>query len=246
MSKLVIVTTFSDEGYEKYARTFLESCEKNLDSAVDVVAYVDTVQVQSNRIQSRVLETSAPELTAFKQRNAYRDSPVFQQAAIRFSHKVYAMCHAARTIDCDMLIWLDADTEMLTSITDETFLRTMAPGHFVSYLDRTPVYTETGYLAFDMRHPHAQEFFAKMQAYYDTDSVFDLDQWHDCYVFDAVRTEMQKLGKILAHNAAPPAKKNHFNELFKGVMIHYKGDRKSMRDVIFAKEQKKLAKSKSK
>jgi len=243
MSKLIIVTTFSDEGYEKYARTFLESCEKNLDSAVDVVAYVDTVQMQSNRIQSRVLETSAPELTAFKQRNAYRDSPVFQQAAIRFSHKVYAMCHAARTIDCDMLIWLDADTEMLSPVDKMTFLSKLPPGYFVSYLDRQPVYTETGFLAFDMRNPYAQEFFARMQEYYDTDRVFDLEQWHDCFVFDAVRTTMEQQGKTRAYNVSPVVKKNHFNQLFSGVIIHYKGDAKSMRDQILKKQQKKIKKA---
>lgn len=244
MTTITIVTTFSDSGYERYARTFLQSCERMLDASIRVVAYVDTVDPGLPRIETRSLEGNAPELTQFKKRNAYRDSEEFKHAAIRFSHKVYAMCHAARTVDTDMLVWLDADTEMLTPIQADVFLSRMAPGCLVSYLDRTPVYTETGYLSFDMRHPHAQEFFARMQAYYDQDRVFELDQWHDCYVFDAVRTEMQQEGKILTHNVAPAVRKNHFNQLFKGLMIHYKGDRKTMRDVIYAKEQKKIAKRK--
>jgi hypothetical protein len=237
------VTTFSDAGYEKYARTFLQSCDKFLDATIDMVVYVDNVDPGTKRVQTRQLESCAPELTQFKQRNAYRDSTEFKYSAIRFSHKVYAMCHAARTMDCDMLVWLDADTEMLSPVTPQTFLSKLDAGYFVAYLDRMPVYTETGFLAFDMRCAHAQEFFNRMQAYYDTDAVFDLDQWHDCYVFDAVRTQMQSEGKIQGFNVAPPVRKNHFNMLFKGTMIHYKGDRKTMRDVIFAKEQKKLIKA---
>jgi hypothetical protein len=243
-----IVSTFSDEGFEHYGRYFLDSLNKHLDQSIKVFLYYDNVKFKINKSTTtkQILEDSVPELTEFKKRNHSDKSVNFMFDAVRFSHKSYCLYNAALTKDVDTLIWLDSDTELSKKITPK-YLKNFIPasGEFTSYLGRsTYSYTETGFLGFNLQHPHSKEFFERCKSYYDTDEIYNLAAYTDCHVFDTVRRQMENEGKIQNKNLSPDITKNHFDKTFEGFLTHFKGNKKDKREKYIQKalkkEQKKL------
>jgi hypothetical protein len=238
--KIGIVTTFSDKGYEEYGKYFVESCKKFISKDITVFFYVDNVNIISeSNFVVRKLEESVPDLTIFKNRNKHKVAEKFMHDAVRFSHKSYCIYHAANNSDVDLLIWLDSDTEIYDNITRSYLAKFLPEGAFTSYLGR-PDYSETGFLAFDLRNPHSKEYFDLFKWYYDSDEIYKLSGQLDCHVYDAARVRLEEQGKVKNYNLSPPGVgKNHFNHVFEGYMIHYKGDRKEKRDEQIARALKR-------
>jgi hypothetical protein len=229
--KIGIVSTFSDQGYYDYANHFVSSLNKNLDDQVSVFLYIDGNKKLFKRnanITVINLEKAVPDLTQFKNRNKHKTVSKFIYDGVRFSHKSYAIWHAAMHSGVDLLIWLDADTELLKHVSAE-YLKTFLPNeYFTSYLGRKR-YSETGFIAFDLRNAHTKEFFDIFKNYYDSDRIYTLPTFTDCHVFDATRKELETSGKIKGCNLTPTKVKQPFNHVFNGYMIHLKGDRKDNR-----------------
>ena len=238
--KIGIVTTFSDKGYEEYGKYFVDSCKKFVNKNIEIFLYVDNVSIEEeNNIHVLNLERSIPELSEFKSRNKDYKPTDFIFDAVRFSHKSYCIYHAAMNSNVDLLIWLDSDTEIYDDISEEYLKSFLPKGNFSSFLGR-PSYSETGFLSFDLSNPHSKYFFETFKEYYDTDAIFDLKGYLDCHVYDATRTTLEKEGKIKNFDLSPPGlEKNHFNTVFDGYMLHYKGDRKSKRDKQLSKALKR-------
>ena len=225
--KIGIVTTFSDKGFEEYGKYFVESCKKFISKDITMFFYVDNIQISpAPNFVIRKLEESIPDLTTFKNRNKDKVPGKFLYDAVRFSHKSYCIYHAAKNSDVDILIWLDSDTEIYDNIDKSYLLKFLPDGAFTSYLGR-PKYSETGFLAFDLRNSYSAEFFNLYKWYYDSDEIYKLKGQLDCHVYDATRVKLESENKIKNYNLSPPGVgKNHFNHVFEGYMIHYKGDRK--------------------
>jgi hypothetical protein len=238
--KIGIVSTFSDQGYYEYANNFVSSLNKNLDKQVSVFLYIDgnkKLFKRNDNINIINLEKAVPELAQFKSRNKNKPVKSFVNDGVRFSHKSYAIWHAAMHSGVDILIWLDADTELLKHVSAE-YLKTFLPNeYFTSYLGRDS-YSETGFIAFDLRNSHTKEFFDIFKNYYDSDQIYTLPAFTDCHVFDATRTTLETSGKIKGHNLTPVEVKQPFNHVFNGYMIHLKGDRKDNRAKHIRKNEK--------
>lgn len=238
--KIGIVTTFSDKGYEEYAKEFLSTVKKYLDKQIHVYLYVDNVPIEINgfdNIKILKLEDSIPELTNFKNRHKDKKFKTFLNDAVRFSHKSYAIAHASKHCYVETLIWLDADTELKKEISSSYLEKFTPKGIFSSYLGRPGRYTETGFISFDLTHTYAREFFDNFQNYYDKDLIYtELNEQTDCHVYDAVRLKMENENKIKCHNLTPGLGKNNFNNTFAGYMVHYKGDKKFNKNYIKVKK----------
>ena len=237
--KITILTTFSDKGFEVYARHCISSLQRFLSDDIEMIVYTDTPRDfnKPNWI-NKILEKEVSDLTAFKKRNSYRTVPEgtkgFIYDGVRFSHKSYAWCHAGLNTTSDIIIWLDADTEAIENI-DVNYLSTFMPDGFVSsYLGRPGRYTETGWLAWNMNHPDSKRFFNRFKQYYDEDLIYNLKGFTDCHVYDAVRQELEAEG-IQSYNITKDLPKDVFNQAFKGYMTHYKGPDKTNREKYYSK-----------
>jgi len=237
--KIGIVSTFSDQGYTDYAEHFVDSLKNNLDKSIEVFLYVDNLSIKpSSNIHILNLEQLVPDLINFKTRNKDKTFDDFLRDAVRFSHKSYAIWHAAMNSKVDILIWLDADTEIIKTVSSDYLKSFLPDNYFTSYLGRDNSYTETGFIAFDLRHPYTNDFFNIFKNYYDSDKIYTLKEYTDCHVFDATRKELENLNKITSYNITPGNIKNPFNETFKGYMIHFKGARKDQREKLMLKLRK--------
>lgn len=113
--------------------------------------------------------------------------------AVRFVNKVFCVTHAIKTSvekEYDYVIWLDADTYTFRPMPRD-FLESLLPeDSMFTYLGReNPVkndggkYPECGFVGYNLRNPHMQQFAHDWEELYNTDQVFELLEWHDSFVF---------------------------------------------------------------
>jgi hypothetical protein len=226
-----IVSTFSDNGYAKYAHLLLESLNTYLDEKIKVFLYIDNVDIKApSNISFIPLEPSIPNLVKFKERHADKKPSSFIEDGVRFSHKSFAIWHAAKNSRVDKLFWLDADTVLKNNITEQYLDKFLPDQYFTSYLGRVGRYTETGFIGFNLKHRHSDEFFDEFIDYYNNDRIYsELTAFTDCHVYDATRNKFIDEQKISALNLTPGLSKSNFNHAHNGYMIHNKGENKTGR-----------------
>jgi hypothetical protein len=211
--KINVATTFHEDGYHRYGQRMIQTFMANWPQDITLHVYAERTSVQESAANVRILdlETACPDLVRFKDRYGanprYRGETAFGPGkgrkipglgfrwdAIRFSHKVYAICHAARISGADLLFWMDADMVCHSPISHD-FIDRMAPESVgVAYLGRKKKYTETGLYALNLRQQPTRELVDQMQACYDNadTDLFTLSEWHDCWVFDTKRALVQQ------------------------------------------------------
>ncbi len=130
---------------------------------------------------------------------APEDGRDYRQNARKFCHKVFAYT-APAVRDCDLLIWMDADTETKAPITLD-WLRDVGPfGLGYSYLGRRDYeHSECGWLAFAM--PEAAPMLDAIRRLYTTRRLLILRGKTDCHAFDIARRAAGCEGRNLSAGA---------------------------------------------
>ena len=246
--KYTVVTTFNAAGYEKYGQHMIQTFLKNWPAEVQLVVYSEGAAVVESapNLQVLNLDAASPELVAFK--NHWKDVPKangdvsndpvrskrkdsgkgFKWDAIRFAHKVYSIFHCAKNTPTDWLIWMDADTVCHSPITVADLDRLCPNQHDLCFLGRRGKYTECGLYAMNMKHSTIERFLWDFQRMYDDaeNGIFRLVEWHDSFVFDAVRNnhrlnELDWSSHIIAGEGHPL-----INSDWGAYLDHLKGARK--------------------
>lgn len=247
--KISVVTTFNQYGYETYGKRMIETFLANWPCEVDLYVYAENTQVTetaSNLIVIDLLNNS-PELVNFKQtwhnvpkaNGDVSDDPIrskrkdagkgFKWNAIRFAHKVYAIFHCAKICNSDVLIWMDGDMVCHSPITFQQ-LEHFVAGTELGFLGREGKYTECGLYSMALSSPGVQEFLTEFQRVYDQaeSGIFLLEEWHDSFVFDAVRKKF----KLQERNWSAGLIKGEGHPLINcewgAYLDHLKGDRKTI------------------
>ncbi|HVP31037.1 MAG TPA: hypothetical protein VMW35_17950 [Myxococcota bacterium] len=217
------MTTCHRAGYEAYGRAMLESFDRHWPDSVSLLLYAEefTPEAVGPRVHVRDLHVSCPELLAFKQRHAddprahgsgdrprwalrlewspfklklrRKRSIGYRWDAVRFSHKVFALSHAARLLPADVLILLDADLLFVADLPAALLEGLVPRDGFVGYLAR-PKFSECGFVAYNLRHPATASFIEEFEGLYTSDRLFRHLQWHDSYLFDVVRGRFERRG----------------------------------------------------
>jgi hypothetical protein len=143
---------------------------------------------------------------------------------------VYAIADCARTTDADVLIWMDADTICHSPITIERLEQLIPAGKDLCFLGRKGKYTECGLYAMNLRSPLIHSFLQEFQQMYDDaeNGIFRLAEWHDSFVFDAVRAKFRNL-KELDWSSHLITGEGHplINSEWGAYLDHLKGNRKT-------------------
>ena len=248
--KFAVVTTFHEKGLKQYGQRMVDTFCKNWPKEIILHLYPEKCNPKvsdHSRITLTDMDTGVPDLKNFKDRwknvphangdissfprlanHKHRHKP-FKWDAIRFAHKVYAIFHAAKETDADVLIWMDADTVCHSPISLEDLEKLIPADKDLCFLGRKTKYTECGLYSMNLRSPSVQLFLQKFQQMYDyaENGIFTLDEWHDSFVFDAVRTSM-KLNELdwsshLITGEGHPL----INSPWGAWLDHLKGDRKT-------------------
>jgi hypothetical protein len=248
--KYIVCTTFNAAGYAKYGRRMIQTFLKNWPKEVQLVVYAEGCVVVESAPNLTVhdLETASPELMVFKARwhgipRANGDVSAdpekarrkdagkgFKWDAVRFSHKVYAVFHCAKNAQTDWLLWMDADTICHSPITVADLQKMCPPNIDLCFLGRKRKYTECGLYAMNLSSSATQLFLTKFQRAYDNaeSGIFQLDEWHDSFVFDDVRrstslNELDWSGHLITGEGHPL-----INCEWGAWLDHLKGERKDL------------------
>ncbi|MCT7374876.1 hypothetical protein [Chelativorans salis] len=240
-----LVTTMHRGGYEKYGQTMVQTFLEYWPENVRLTVYAENfeLQEQSKRLEVVDLHQACPALVAFKEankepwQNGLPESSAAKEArtkltykynfkydAVKFSNKVFAYCTQASRTSSRYLVWLDADT-VTTKPIPEDLISSLGDA-FLLYLGRRYTHSECGFLRFDMGHPNALEFFRTMQAMYVSGEIYTLNEWHDSFVFDVVRSVLCAVGTIDAETISSYEVSRHpfVHSALGTYMDHLKGD----------------------
>ena len=213
--KYTVVTTFHEAGYRQYGSRMIDTWLANWPQSVQLWVYAENCHVDQQASNLRVLdtETTCPDLVRFKSqwsgvakatgdisgdpiRGLRRDSKKsFKWDAVRFSHKVYSIFHAAQSVTTPWLIWMDADMVCHGKMTTQ-FLDTMCDDDTdLAYLGRRGKFSECGLYAIQLNTKATTRFLKEFRRMYDhaEEGIFQLPEWHDSYVFDDVRMRIPGL-----------------------------------------------------
>lgn len=182
------VTCFAEKHWDLYAKRCVSSFDE---------MWEDVPLMQMN---DHFLEVNSNWLADFKQRNAHRPTNNYRLDAVRFAHKVAAIELAYEHGKADTLIWMDADCYTHSPV-DTGWLHSMIDGADLAILNRTNKYTETGFMMF-RRGMECNALISGMVAFYETDRIFELKEWHDCWVLDHVRSKLNINTASLSGDAA--------------------------------------------
>jgi len=207
--KYTVVTTFNAAGHEKYGRRMIETFLQTWPQDVVLKVYAEgcTVKQTAPNLEVYDLESASAPLVAFKKkwRNVPKANgdvaadPVrskrkdagkgFKWHAVRFAHKVYAIFHAANTCSTEWLIWMDADMVCHSPMTVEKLSQFFPDSTDLCFAGRSKKFTECGLYGMHLTEPAVRSWLAEFQLMYDEAElgIFTLAEWHDSYVFDAVR-----------------------------------------------------------
>jgi hypothetical protein len=244
--KYTVITTFNADGYAKYGQRMIQTFLQTW--PVDLVVYAEDCTVTETAANLDVRDIAiVNELTAFKQQwqgvpranGDVRGDPIrskrkdagkgFKWDAVRFSHKVYSIFHCAKNTQTDWLIWMDADTVCHSPITHADLAKLCPDTVDLCFLGRRGKYTECGLYAMNLRSLRTQNFLTQFQKYYDEaeQGIFTLAEWHDSFVFDAVRkhlplVEVDWSGHLITGEGIPL-----INSDWGAYLDHLKGARKN-------------------
>ena len=245
--KYTVITTFNQAGLKQYGQRMISTFEQYWPAEVDLVVYAENCKPTVSRANTCVADllSDSAELRQFIER--HQNNPLahgqstpdrqvdpkkqFRWDAVRFAYKVFSIALAAATIKTDWLVWLDADTHT-HSLVPISGLNALCPvDSMISYLGRSETYhSECGWVAYNLTNPQTLQFIKDFVDMYNNDKIFELDEWHDSYVWDVVRRRYYGTNKFYNLNPAPSTKglAGHpfINSALGLYMDHVKGKRK--------------------
>lgn len=241
--RIAVCTTFPDDSWLIYSKRMLENFVANWPAEVPILVQTDTASL-SEEISKIIRHFDGlksgweKDHAEFVERNKGKDDPDnYRKQAVRFCHKVFALRYALKSVNDAKtggatdtpryLIWLDADVLTTRKVIFADIEKCLPKeGDAVSYLGRKDwPHSECGWLAFDLENSGDLVIQAVVDKY-KCNTVFDLEQWHDSWVFDEVRkyfTESNQAGKWT--NLTPEAKGMEVwpQSPMAGWSRHYKG-----------------------
>lgn len=113
--------------------------------------------------------------------------------AVRFSHKAFAIFHAARAVRSDVLFWVDADIRVFADVPADFVAALMPADCLLGYLAR-PKFSECGFVGYNLRHGAIGAFIDDFEELYDKDLLFRQREFHDSYLFDVIRRRFERRG----------------------------------------------------
>lgn len=200
MTKYAVITSVDQNYYDHCGKACIETFSAYWPD--DITLYVYNEDMEKPKKKKHVEYISWDNLT---------DLPAFLERTEnthvkKFAKKAFSIIHALENIECDKLIWLDADTVTIREMTRQ-FLNLISPPDVLSTHfnvkhawpseddpNRVSISCETGFFIVNKRHPMADALTARYKEYYLKDLGYNLRRFYDGEVYGAVIQEMEQQG----------------------------------------------------
>ena len=184
------VTTMNKKLFDDYGKDLLMSY-KNTNQKYPMYVYVEDditkYPIMQNIIYVPLYEVE-PECENFVNRNSKREVPSFMFDAVRFCYKVFAQCNASK--HGGKMYYVDGDSIFLQCMNDEILDLLLPDKVCTSHYYRQGMYTETGFIGFNMEHECMKDFIEHYKNLYINDTVYGLAFQTDCHTYDNTRKIM--------------------------------------------------------
>jgi hypothetical protein len=246
MKKFAAVTTFNNEGFEISGKTMIESFDKFWSKDILLNVYYEDMSQPKIRCSERIFfhnfNEEVKKWYKFQSNFFLRElnkpdnsiNSFYKYSAIKFAHKVYAIEKQLEKNTSEYLIWLDSDVITIKKI-ENSFIDTLIENDsYLTFLGREHInfHSEAGFLIFNTKNKFHKIFWERMMEMYDQGKLFDQNEWHDSYIFDVVRLELEKkslknINISLMGLSKTQDQLNVFdNSVLGEFMNHFKGKRK--------------------
>ena len=252
MKRYTVITTFNQQGLDKYGQRCISTFEQFWPAEVDLVVYTEACTPHITKPNVKCIDLIANSKHCKRFIKRHKDNPEangglgphneriwkpnkhFKWQGLRFSYKVFSIYHAMQNIDTEWVIWLDADTLTHSTVTMD-FLDSVSPKDcVVTHLGRGDRYhSECGWVGYNKTNPMCSDFVEDFASMYKNDTMFDYPEWHDSYLFDVQRKLYRDNRGAQFHNLNPDpdlkglAGHPFVNSELGKYMDHMKGERKT-------------------
>lgn len=259
-----IVTTFHQEGFDKYGKTMMETLDKHIPNNISLTAYYEDMEAP-NIGRWKVIdfnEACGKKYKAFKELAAPYENDVLIEGndprpgrgkitpgsrylfeASRFSHKYYAVEHFWQNKDTRYVIWCDADVKADKDIPYSFFTdKLIKENVYWSRVGRDKAinirYPECGFMVWDTESKHHVRYQQLMSWMYDQGACFTMEEWHDSFLWWAAERYIEKeTGEKITLDLGDGSGKHPFVRGVLGEYFdHMKGNRK---DIGYSPERNK-------
>jgi len=236
---MVVVTCFSQEGYEETGRKSLETFVKYW--PCKIIAYHEGPEpdFRHEKIEYRPFYQipgvigfldyllTIPQANGVVIQNG-QERYNYNYDIWKFCRKMFAQYDVLENYH-GKVFWLDNDVITKKEVPEE-FLNGLFKKKHLVFLGRKGFHTETGFVGFDTEHEDFPEFFKRYIACLKQGIVFSLPRWHDCEVFDWAREGKGRDLSLFWKEGDPLGVWN--KTILKRYMDHFKGQRKYLVNAI--------------
>lgn len=247
-----IVTSLNNKYWELGSNINIRSWDENFPKNVTIHIFsedeIPGKKTFSKRIKWYNLYEESPELVSFIEKHKNNTSmngqaevdenKKFKWNAIKFAHKTFSLFSIFNKMRSGSLIWLDSDVLAIDRI-DDNFLNKVCPKNMlISYLGRPTVYSECGWVYYNLDHPQGRNFLEQFEEIYTTDKILSMEETHDSFIFDVVRNKFDQ-SLCLNLNGGATSNKHPFHlSSLREKLIHNKGHNKTQKQAKFLKRYK--------
>lgn len=192
MKNITFFTTFHQNGYELYGKSWIDSFIQNVSihgTHIKAKIYVQNVNselITHPQIEYIDFNKSIPEHEEWKQSfiKLSTHNDYVKKNSIRFSHKGFVISHALDTIQDGYAVWLDGDCVMHKSTYDDFPQSLLKDVCMACQVEETggDNHVESGILLFDMENKDIQKFKQTFKQNYDLPNALNMTQPFDGFI----------------------------------------------------------------
>lgn len=235
MTKIVCITSMNKPYYDKIGKLMIESWSAHWPKDCELLVYQEGFEIEKF---DRVIGISWED-------KCYTDWLSFSKKAkgpsIKFAKKGYTMISAMETIDCDLLIWCDADTLSYKEFPKEKILSILPEGKLIAFFDTyyqlTKTYSdkeylnpnrprsaaESGFVVIDKKHKKFNDYLFEYKRLYNAPlPPPEVGPWFDGNVCAASATHLREYVEDLSKLRTKSKTQTPINHCWIGEYVRHK------------------------
>jgi len=224
--KIVAVTSMSKEYYARCGWAMIDSYVTHMANDIPLVLYNENFSLGHSAITEIGWELGK-DYSKFCRRWASKSNA----RILTFAKKAYSIIHAMNNIDCDRLIWIDADCVIKQPFDSDIIAEIMPESALASYFGvwheqdgREYFSCETGFFVLNKTHRLFNKFARTYSEIYNNDDYHNLRRFYDGEVFGETVLRLQQEGAEFL-DLSPSNKKYKTpmgKSIIKDYLTHYK------------------------
>ena len=218
----LFVTSFGPSGFDLYGRTFIDTFVRWVEG--ELYVYVEGEEnippISHPNVEYRDLLKVSGMMDTLKLTNFHAARGLlWGEPEIDYRFNVHRFCrksfaqidaaHLAKQSGRKAFYWLDADIEFTGQ-----FVAPEMGEEFMIYMGRSGGHSCSSFVGWNLTLPVWKEFFDKYWALYITGTVSVLPEWHDAFVMEWLRKDMNVPSRNLATNLETSPLCNVFDMVF--------------------------------